>query len=103
MTDTQIQTTAGTQIPVTLSFPDGSFTDGPTGAQNGAPAAGPGLSEDRLAELWLVQRAQRGEPGAMEEILSEHRGPAVHRVASLAKRWLLGTHQGSVDDAHLVS
>ena len=25
----------------------------------------------------------------------------VHRVASLAKRWLLGTHQGSVDDAHL--
>ncbi|MGH8940567.1 MAG: IS1595 family transposase [Actinomycetes bacterium] len=27
--------------------------------------------------------------------------PAVHRVASLAKRWLLGTHQGSVDDAHL--
>ncbi len=29
--------------------------------------------------------------------------PAVHRVASLAKRWLLGTHHGSVDDAHLVS
>ena len=27
--------------------------------------------------------------------------PAVHRVASLAKRWLLGTHQGSVDNAHL--
>jgi len=26
-----------------------------------------------------------------------------HRVASLAKRWLLGTHQGSVDDAHLGS
>ena len=29
--------------------------------------------------------------------------PAVHRVASLAKRWLLGTHHGSVDDAHLAS
>ena len=27
--------------------------------------------------------------------------PGVHRIASLAKRWLLGTHQGSVDDAHL--
>ena len=27
--------------------------------------------------------------------------PAVHRVASLAKRWLLGTHQGSVGPAHL--
>jgi transposase-like protein len=29
--------------------------------------------------------------------------PGVHRVASLAKRWLLGTHQGSADDAHLPS
>jgi hypothetical protein len=29
--------------------------------------------------------------------------PGVHRVASLAKRWLLGTHQGAVDDAHLAS
>jgi transposase-like protein len=27
--------------------------------------------------------------------------PTVHRVASLAKRWLLGTHRGSVDGAHL--
>jgi transposase-like protein len=27
--------------------------------------------------------------------------PGVHRVASLAKRWLLGTHQGSVEAAHL--
>jgi transposase-like protein len=29
--------------------------------------------------------------------------PAAHRVASLAKRWLLGTHQGSVDRTHLPS
>ena len=27
----------------------------------------------------------------------------MHRVASLAKRWLLGTHQGRVDEAHLQS
>jgi hypothetical protein len=27
--------------------------------------------------------------------------PAVHRVALLVKRWLLGTHQGSVEPAHL--
>ncbi len=27
--------------------------------------------------------------------------PGVHRVASLAKRWLLGTHQGGVKPAHL--
>src|SRR4051794_29932142 len=31
------------------------------------------------------------------------RCPGVHRVASLATRWLLGTHQGSADDAHLPS
>jgi transposase-like protein len=38
--------------------------------------------------------AARGEdPG---ELL-----PGVHRVASLVKRWLLGTHQGAVDAAHL--
>jgi transposase-like protein len=30
-----------------------------------------------------------------------HMMPAVHRVASLAKRWLLGTHHGSLDRAHL--
>jgi hypothetical protein len=38
-------------------------------------------------------RARGDDPG---ELL-----PAVHRVASLAKRWLLGTHQGSVNEAHL--
>ena len=27
--------------------------------------------------------------------------PAVHRVAALLKRWLLGTHQGSVRPSHL--
>jgi transposase-like protein len=27
--------------------------------------------------------------------------PGVHRVASLAKRWLLGTHQGAVEADHL--
>lgn len=27
--------------------------------------------------------------------------PGVHRVASLLKRWLLGTHQGAVDTAYL--
>ena len=27
--------------------------------------------------------------------------PGVHRIASLAKRWLLGTHQGAVEGDHL--
>jgi len=29
--------------------------------------------------------------------------PGVHRVASLLKRWIIGTHQGSVSDEHLQS
>jgi len=52
-----------------------------------------GYVHDRRSQR--AARAQGDDPG---ELL-----PAVHRVASLAKRWLLGTHQGSVDDAHLAS
>jgi transposase-like protein len=48
-----------------------------------------------------VRRSQRAARAAGEDpgkLL-----PAVHRVASLAKRWLLGTHQGSVEQPHLAS
>ncbi len=44
------------------------------------------------------QRAARARGDDPGELL-----PAVHRVASLAKRWLLGTHQGAADHAHLAS
>jgi transposase-like protein len=44
------------------------------------------------------QRAARARGDDRGELL-----PGVHRVASLAKRWLLGTHQGSVEEAHLQS
>lgn len=44
------------------------------------------------------QRAARLGSEDAEDLL-----PGVHRVASLAKRWLLGTHQGAVDRAHLAS
>ncbi len=50
-----------------------------------------GYLHDRRSQR--AARARGEDPGAQL--------PAVHRVASLAKRWLLGTHQGSVDDAHL--
>lgn len=36
-------------------------------------------------------------PGALAHQLL----PGVHRVSALLKRWILGTHQGGVDDAHL--
>lgn len=38
----------------------------------------------------------RGHHALASELL-----PRVHRVASLLKRWLLGTHQGAVSQAHL--
>lgn len=44
------------------------------------------------------QRAARARGDDADALL-----PAVHRVASLAKRWLLGTHHGAADDAHLLS
>jgi hypothetical protein len=49
--------------------------------------AGLGYVHDRRS-----QRAARARGDDPNKLL-----PAVHRVASLAKRWLLGTHQGSVE------
>jgi transposase-like protein len=57
-----------------------------------------GLEKLGYIHLPRSQRAARAcgeDPG---ELL-----PGVHRVASLAKRWLLGTHQGAVDSAHLAN
>lgn len=52
-----------------------------------------GYIHDRRSQR--AARAGGEDPG---ELL-----PAVHRVISLAKRWLLGTHQGSVEPSHLPS
>jgi hypothetical protein len=40
------------------------------------------------------RQVQRDQP-------EEHLLPRVHRVVSLLKRWLLGTHQGAIGHAHL--
>ena len=55
-----------------------------------------GLAEPGYVHQRRSQRAARARGEDPGELL-----PAVHRVASLAKRWLLGTHQGPVDEAHL--
>jgi len=52
-----------------------------------------GYVHDRRSQR--AARASGEDPGELM--------PAVHRIASLVKRWLLGTHQGSVDEAHLTS
>ena len=55
-----------------------------------------GIAELGYSHERRSQRAARTRGDDPVQLL-----PAVHRVASLAKRWLLGTHQGSVDEAHL--
>ena len=50
---------------------------------------------------YIHRRSQQATSGRGEdpgELL-----PGVHPIASLAKRWLLGTHQGAVDSAHFSS
>jgi transposase-like protein len=52
-----------------------------------------GYVHDRRSQR--AAQARNEDPGALL--------PGAHRIASLAKRWLLGTHQGAVDEAHLTS
>ena len=56
-----------------------------------------GLDQSGYTHEARSQRAARlrGDEQAGELL------PVVHRVASLAKRWILGTHQGAIDHAHL--
>lgn len=48
-----------------------------------------------MADYRHDRRIQRKQPPG------EHLMPRVHRVVSLLKRWLLGTHQGAVEQDHL--
>src|SRR5271165_3735710 len=57
-----------------------------------------GLAKLGYAHRRRSQRAARARGEDPATLL-----PAVHRVASLAKRWLLSTHQGAVEPAHLQS
>ena len=52
-----------------------------------------GLSEQRYRHR-PINISSSGDPAHISM-------PGVHRVASLLKRWLLGTHQGSVTQDHL--
>ncbi len=56
----------------------------------------PGVDQLGYVHDRRSQRAARLRGEDPNELL-----PAVHRIASLAERWLLGTHQGSADEAHL--
>lgn len=65
-------------------------TDG-WNSYRGATTAG--YTHERRSQR--AAKARGEDPGALL--------PGVHRVASLAKRWMLGTHQGAVSEAHLSS
>lgn len=56
------------------------------------PAIGRGPTRWRAPNVAAETRSQQE---------TDDRVPGVHRVASLAKRWLLSPHQGAVDAEHL--
>lgn len=49
----------------------------------------------------LIGYTHDGRVQARRPAGAEHLLPRVHRVVSLLKRWLLGTHQGAISHAHL--
>lgn len=55
-----------------------------------------GIGQQGYAHERRSQRAAKRSGEDSSQLLA-----GVHRVVSLAKRWLLGTHQGSVEEAHL--
>ncbi|WP_423836722.1 transposase [Stutzerimonas stutzeri] len=77
--------------------------------RHGSREPGATVITDRWRGYWGLEklgyehkpRSQRAVRAREEDV--SHLLPAVDRVASLSRRWLLGTHQGSVDDAHLPS
>lgn len=54
------------------------------------------IAKAGFAHEWRSQRAARKAGENLDALL-----PGVHRIASLFKRWLLGTHQGAVGSEHL--
>lgn len=54
---------------------------------------------------WQAYREMKGythdRQSQWDQSEEEHLLPRVHRVASLLKRWLLGTHQGAIGHPHL--
>jgi len=51
---------------------------------------------NRLEAEGYVHKVVRGESAVGDSLL-----PLAHRVASLLKRWILGTHQGAIRPSHL--
>jgi transposase-like protein len=64
--------------------------EGATVITDGLQSYRPATKDDYVHERHVVPREEA------DSLL-----PGVHRVASLAKRWLLGTHQGAVEPDHL--
>lgn len=56
-----------------------------------------------LEALGYVHQAHSQRAAKLRGDVTDALLPAVHRVASLTKRWLLGTHQGAVEANHLPS
>jgi transposase-like protein len=67
--------------------------------QQGSTVITDGWQPYRPATADLYNHERLVSPGVKASDLM----PGVHRIASLAQRWLLGTHRGAVDESHLTS
>lgn len=74
------------------SFLRDSIESGSTVITDGLKSYPPAIGSDYVHRPVVVRRS-----GVQANALL----PGVHRISSLAKRWLLGTHQGAVEGDHL--
>lgn len=81
-----------TQAPTLRSFLRDSVNPGAVVVTDGWSSYPEAIGNDDVHVPQVVSRSGDPAPVAL---------PGVHRVASLLKRWLLGTHQGAVEADHL--
>ena len=81
-----------TQAPTLRSFLRDSVNPGAVVVTDGLSSYPEAIGNDYVHVPQVVSRS--GDPAHVAL-------PGVHRVASLLKRWLLGTHQGAVEADHL--
>ncbi len=88
----RVQRIHGPTIDALMPFVHENVEPGATIRTDGSPIYGP-LMEDGFGHKPFVQLGSK--------IPAHVSLPGVHRVISLLKRWLMGTHQGAVDPRHV--
>jgi transposase-like protein len=81
--------------------PDASATSLETAIEQGIEPGSSVRTDDWSGYLGLTSLGYQHNVVRAEAVVGENLLPLANRVASLLKRWLLGTHQGAVRPTHL--